>query len=156
MRSAIAASLCCLALAKQEPRALAVGAWSEVVEKRTKGKRLTESPVDAAAALDRLAPRALGDAERRVGHPSRALMVHAADQSSAYPDGYEIFLPWQHGAVLYGFLGANRCFEDPLLLQIAENVATTVEYSWVSAIRPRLGGAFTPVCDSSHSSKSCK
>gem|GEM_PF-1179953 len=84
--------------------------------------------------------RAVVDAERRVGHPSRALMVHVADQSATYPEGYEVFMPWQHGAVLYGFLGASRCFEDPLLLEVAENVATTVEYSWVSATRhPSLG-----------------
>jgi hypothetical protein len=45
---------------------------------------------------------------------------------------HEFFMPWQHGAVLYGYLGAFRHWAEPVLLTICEDVVTTVEYSWVT------------------------
>ncbi|MCK5945316.1 MAG: hypothetical protein KAI24_25225, partial [Planctomycetes bacterium] len=72
------------------------------------------------------------DAQRRKNHPSRAMMFQQNYATTQYPLNHEFFMPWQHGAVLYGFLGAYRSFDEPVLLEIAEDVATTVEYSWVT------------------------
>lgn len=80
------------------------------------------------------------DPERRKDHPSRAMMFQQNYASTQYPLNHEFFMPWQHGAVLYGFLGAYRCFDEPILMEIAEDVATTVEYSWVTNMNhPTLG-----------------
>ncbi|MFK7739309.1 MAG: hypothetical protein AB8H80_03215 [Planctomycetota bacterium] len=70
--------------------------------------------------------------ERSKDHPSKALRLQSNYPTTQYPQNNEFFMPWQHGAVLYGFLGAYRVFEEPALLTIAEDVATTVEYSWVT------------------------
>ena len=78
--------------------------------------------------------------ERRRDHPSRAMTFQADYPSTGYPNNHEFFMPWQHGAVLYGYLGAYRAFRDPKLLEIAEDVATTVEYSWITNMNhPTLG-----------------
>ena len=78
--------------------------------------------------------------ERRKNHPSRALTFQANDPATPYPMSHEMFMPWQHGAVLYGYLGAYLAFGEPLLLNIAEDVATTVEYAWVSNLNhPNMG-----------------
>jgi hypothetical protein len=72
------------------------------------------------------------DTQRKKNHPSRALMFQQNYATTQYPLNHEFFMPWQHGAVLYGFLGAYRSFGEPVLMDIAEDVATTVEYSWVT------------------------
>ena len=78
--------------------------------------------------------------ERRRDHPSRALTFQANDPATQYPMENEVFMPWQHGAVLYGYLGAYRAFDESMLLNIAEDVATTVEYAWVSSMNhPNMG-----------------
>jgi len=80
------------------------------------------------------------EVERRKDHPSRALTFLANDPATQYPMSHEVFMPWQHGAVLYGYLGAYLAFDESLLLQIAEDVASTVEYAWVSNINhPNMG-----------------
>ena len=72
------------------------------------------------------------DVQREKNHPSKAMTFQQNYASTQYPLNNEFFMPWQHGAVIYGFLGGYRAFGDPLLLEIAEDVATTVEYSWVT------------------------
>lgn len=72
------------------------------------------------------------DVGRRVDHPSRALMFQSDYPSTNWPANHEFFMPWQHGALLYGYLGAYMAFEEPVLVEIANDVATTVEYSWVT------------------------
>jgi len=67
---------------------------------------------------------------RHTEHPSKALVFNPDYSNTFYPPNHEFFMPWQHGAVLYGFLGAYKAWGDPLLLTIAEDVAQTVEYSW--------------------------
>ena len=80
------------------------------------------------------------EVERRKDHPSRALTFQTNDSATQYPMSHEVFMPWQHGAVLYGYLGAYSAFDDALLLRIAEDVATTVEYAWVSNMNhPSMG-----------------
>lgn len=80
------------------------------------------------------------EVERRRDHPSRALTFQANDPATQYPMENEVFMPWQHGAVLYGYLGAYRAFDESMLLKIAEDVATTVEYAWVSSMNhPNMG-----------------
>ncbi|MFT4512736.1 MAG: hypothetical protein ACI91B_001434 [Planctomycetota bacterium] len=70
--------------------------------------------------------------ERHKEHSSRAMTFQANYPGTQYPLNNEFFMPWQHGAVIYGFLGAYRAFDEPLLLEIAEDVVETVEYSWVT------------------------
>lgn len=72
------------------------------------------------------------DPERESGHASKALTFQGNYLGTRFPLNHEFFMPWQHGALLYGYLGAYRFFRDPLLLHIAEDVTTTVEYSWVT------------------------
>ncbi len=71
------------------------------------------------------------DVQRNVNHASKALKFQANYPSTTFPMNHEYYMPWQHGAVLLGYLGAYRCFEDPLLLQIAGDVVDCVEYAWV-------------------------
>lgn len=72
--------------------------------------------------------------QRKQDHASKALMFQRNYSSTNYPEPNEFFMPWQHGAVLYGFLGAYLAFEEPQLLAICEDVPTTVEYSWVTNV----------------------
>ena len=71
------------------------------------------------------------DAQRKKNHASRAMTFQSDYPGTGYPLAHEFFMPWQHGAVLWGYLGAYRSFREPLLLHIAEDVVQTVEYSWV-------------------------
>jgi hypothetical protein len=80
------------------------------------------------------------DARRRKTHPSKVLINQWNYPGAGYPSNSSFFMPWQHGAVLYGFLAAHEFFEDPACLRIAEDVVTTVEYSWVTNYQdPKFG-----------------
>lgn len=72
------------------------------------------------------------DVQRLKNHASKAIVAQGDYAGTGYPTPHQFFMPWQHGAVLYGYLGAYRFFEDPLMLAICEDVVTTVEYSWVT------------------------
>lgn len=72
------------------------------------------------------------DAQRKKNHASRAMTFQQNYSNTGYPLNHEFFMPWQHGAVLYGYLGAYKAFGEPVLLAIAEDVPTTVAYSWVT------------------------
>ena len=72
------------------------------------------------------------DAQRKKDHPSRAMKFESNYPGTQYPFDHEFFMPWQHGAVLYGFLGAYLSFDEPLLRRIAADVVDTVEYSWMT------------------------
>ena len=74
------------------------------------------------------------DVQRRKDHPSKAILFQGNYPNTQYPLDHKFFMPWQHGAVLYGFLGAYHAFGEPKLLEIAEDVVDTVEYSWVTNI----------------------
>ncbi len=75
------------------------------------------------------------DVQRRKNHPSRAMTFQFTYPSTGWPTDHEFFMPWQHGAVLYGYLGAYRAFGEPILLTIAEDVVETVQYSWVTNVQ---------------------
>jgi len=80
------------------------------------------------------------DVQREKDHPSRAMKFKGNYAGTQWPLSHEFFMPWQHGAVLYGFLGAYLTFEEPKLLEISEDVVDTVEYSWVTSMNhPNFG-----------------
>jgi len=83
------------------------------------------------------------DVQRHKYHPSRALAWQSNYPSTHYPYNHEFFMPWQHGAVLYGYLGAYRCFNEPVLLQIASDVVDTVAYSWLTNVQTTQFGFVT-------------
>ena len=59
---------------------------------------------------------------------------------TTFPMNHEYYMPWQHGAVLFGYLGAYVTFEAPILLEIAEAVVDCVEYAWITNYQdPTLG-----------------
>ena len=81
------------------------------------------------------------DAQRKKSHPSKAMTFQGNYPNTGYPNNHEFFMPWQHGSVLYGYLGAYRAFQEPLLLEIAEDVVDTVQYSWVTNVTSQQFGA---------------
>ncbi len=83
------------------------------------------------------------DVQRRKNHPSRAMTFQSNYPNTGYPMNHEFFMPWQHGAVLHGYLGAYKAFQEPILLQICEDVVDTVEYSWVTNVTSPTWG-FVP------------
>ncbi len=90
----------------------------------------TRDPALKAYAMRRV--NEIVDVQRRKTHPSKAMTFQGDYPSTGYPAGHQFFMPWQHGAVLYGYLGAHEAFGEPKLLEIASDVAQTVEYSWVT------------------------
>ena len=81
--------------------------------------------------------------QRHKAHASRAMTFQADYPNTGYPMSHEFFMPWQHGAVLYGFLGAYVAFGEPSLLTVAEDVVATVAYSWVSNVNSNHFGFVT-------------
>lgn len=73
-------------------------------------------------------------------HPSRCLMMHGTYAGTGYGPNHKYVMPYQYGPILYGFLAANRFFEDDVALRIAEDVPTLVEYSWVTNVNDPLFG----------------
>jgi hypothetical protein len=80
------------------------------------------------------------DVQRKKSHASRALMFQENYANTGYPMSHQFFMPGQHGAVLYGYLGAYKAFQDPLLLDVAEDVVQTVAYSWVTNVQHNAFG----------------
>jgi hypothetical protein len=74
------------------------------------------------------------DVQRRKNHPSKAIVFQGSHPATGYPTSHEFYMPWQHGSILYGYLGAYKAFGAPILLEIAEDVVETVEYSWVAGV----------------------
>jgi hypothetical protein len=72
------------------------------------------------------------DPQRSAWHASQVLAIQGSHALTGFPSPHQFFMPWQHAAVIYGFLAAHEFFEDATSLAIAEAVATTVEYSWVT------------------------
>lgn len=65
-------------------------------------------------------------------HASHALGFQGNYPGTRFPSPHEFFMPWQHGALLYGYLGAYRHLEDPEFLRVSDDVVSAVEYSWVT------------------------
>ena len=72
------------------------------------------------------------DANRNKNHASKALTFQSNYPGTSFPMSHEFYMPWQHGALLYGYLGAYVAFDEQLLLDIANDVADTVQYAWVT------------------------
>ncbi len=70
--------------------------------------------------------------ERMASHASKALAFQANYAGTYFPMSHQFYMPWQHGALLYGYLGAYRSFNEPILLDIAEDVVEAVQYAWVN------------------------
>ncbi len=83
------------------------------------------------------------DVQRHKDHPSKAMGFQENYGGTTWPMNHEFFMAWQHGAVLYGYLGAYRHWTDPKLLEICEDVVTTVEYSWVTNWQDQMFGFVT-------------
>ncbi|MEY3163152.1 MAG: hypothetical protein RIT25_3147 [Planctomycetota bacterium] len=80
------------------------------------------------------------DSQRMKAHTSRAVSFAANYPATLFPGSHKFFMPWQHGSILYGFLAAYRFFQDPVLLEIAEDVVRAVDYGWVKGFQdPRFG-----------------
>jgi hypothetical protein len=75
------------------------------------------------------------DAMRKKTHASIAMAFQSNYGGTGWPMNHEFYMPWQHGAVLFGYLAAYRHFNDPLYLRIAEDVVPAVEYAWVRNYR---------------------
>jgi len=90
------------------------------------------------AALDRL--HDIVDRDRPKNHTSQALVIQGTDPRTAFPEPHRFYMPWQHGAVLYGYLGAWKFFGDPLFLEICNGTARCVEHSWVSNVQDPVFG----------------
>ena len=75
------------------------------------------------------------DAMRKKTHASLAMAFQSNYGGTGWPMNHEFYMPWQHGAVLFGYLAAYRHFADPLYLRIAEDVVPAVEYAWVRNYR---------------------
>lgn len=88
-----------------------------------------------SAALKSYAVRRLDEIiepQRHDDHASKSLAWQADDVRTGFAQPHEFYMPWQHGAVLWAFLGAYKAFDEPVFLTLAEEVATAVEYAWVT------------------------
>ena len=89
-------------------------------------------------ALDRL--HFIIEPQRVVGHPSGALDFSGTDPRTLFPSPHEFYMPWQHGALFYGYLAAWKFFGDERFLRICEQATQCVEYAWVTNYPdPQLG-----------------
>ena len=84
------------------------------------------------AALDRA--HDIVERDRWKNHVSGTLSAQQNDPRTGWPNPHKYYMPWQHGAVFYGYLGAWKFFGDPLLLEICDDATRTVEHSWVRNI----------------------
>lgn len=90
------------------------------------------------AALDRL--HGIVDRDRIANGPFRSLYVNGTDPRTNWPEPHSFYMPWQHGAVLFGYLAAWKFFGDPLLLEICNDVTHGVAYGWVQDVtHPEFG-----------------
>jgi hypothetical protein len=60
-----------------------------------------------------------------------ALSTQGNYAGTRFPGNHRFYMPWQHGAVLYGFLGAYVHFRDPAFLVACNDVPQAVEHAWV-------------------------
>ena len=89
-------------------------------------------------AIDRL--RGVVERDRLRNHASGALLFQSQDGRTPFPTPHRYFMPWQHGALLYGYLAAWKFFGDPLFLQLCEETSACVGYAWARDFQdPILG-----------------
>ena len=71
------------------------------------------------------------DRDRHADHPSRSMKWEKNYANTKYPKDHWFYMPWQHSAVVYGFLAANRFFGSELAMKIAEDAIFTADYASV-------------------------
>lgn len=69
--------------------------------------------------------------DRLRGHPSGAVDVVRDDVRTGFPLPHTYYMPWQHGALLYGYLAAYKFFGDARFLRLCEDAAPCVAHAWV-------------------------
>lgn len=90
------------------------------------------------AALDRL--HDIVERDRAKNHTSKAVTLLDSDPRTGFPDPHRFYMPWQHGAVLFGYLAGWKFFGDPLFLEVCDGVTRCVEYGWVRNVQdPQFG-----------------
>jgi len=82
------------------------------------------------------------DRDRGKNHPSRVMAMQGNYPGTLFTpvSDHRFFMPWQHGAVLYGYLGAAEFFESPLCMEICNDVVRMVDYSWVRNVNTTQWG----------------
>lgn len=89
-------------------------------------------------ALDRL--HNIVERDRPREHPSAALYLGRDEVRTLFPMPHKYYSPWQHAAVLYGYLAAYKFFGDPMLLERCKDAVRCVDYAWVRSYQdPNLG-----------------
>lgn len=80
------------------------------------------------------------DPKRKKSHPSKAISFQNAHPLTHFPTPNTYMLPWQHAAIIYGYLPLWTYWGDKTARTIAHDVLTTIEYSWVfNYTDPKLG-----------------
>ncbi len=69
--------------------------------------------------------------KRRKDHPSKAISFEPAHPLTLFPTQSTALVPWQHAAIIYGYYPLWQYWGDPLARQIAHDMVSVVEYSWV-------------------------
>lgn len=83
-------------------------------------------------ALDRL--WVIVERDRAKDHPSRAIKLKGSDIRTGWPEPHGFYMPWQHGAVLYGYLAGWKFFGNTKYLDVCDDIAECVRYSWVQNV----------------------
>jgi hypothetical protein len=80
------------------------------------------------------------EVQRQKNHASRALMFEPSHPNTGFGANHKFFMPWQHAAVVYGYVAAAKFFGDATCMRIAEDVVAMLDYSWVRNWNdPRFG-----------------
>jgi hypothetical protein len=80
-------------------------------------------------ALDRL--HNIIERDRPRNHPSGAMYIAADEVRTGFPMPHKYYTPWQHSAVLYGYLAGYKYFGDSMFLDRCKDVVRCVDYAWV-------------------------
>ena len=80
--------------------------------------------------------------DRRKNHASKAMTFQYNYPGTLFtPVGnHQFYMPWQHGAVLFGYLGAAEFFENSTCMQICEDVVHMVDHSWARNVNTQTWG----------------
>ncbi len=70
--------------------------------------------------------------QRETRHPARFIKQMGPDPRSGMGSDVTFYPPWEHGSIMYGYLGAYKYFGSETALTIAEDVITSIDYAWIS------------------------
>ncbi|HHI80839.1 MAG TPA: hypothetical protein ENK02_12790 [Planctomycetes bacterium] len=78
--------------------------------------------------------------KRRKDHPSRALVFQYSHDQTRFPRPHRFYMPWQHAAIVHGYMGVWRYFGDQTARRIAHDALFAVIYGWVRNFKdPKYG-----------------